>query len=246
MSGQLKRLLGRQVLEMGGNAVVGFRQCFDMEESIITARAIGTCVKLAPFESTVLSPIQAMSSVSSLPPFGDDDRLSSTTVSSPAMAETPRRVTMYRQPRASRLVSILPDATAPHNPDDVSPSELLNSPTDSLQPQDSSLFRNSTLGRKSSFSNRTTNNAPDTIPYKAPTDCMLLTVDDFSEGAIVHLGGVVSAKSVKLIQTDESDVRESWWSELRDEVFLQSAIVIMSIGQITRKSTRMHVSDRLC
>ena len=41
--------LDRQVLEMGANAVLGFRQHFDLEpeERTITARAIGTAVKLS-------------------------------------------------------------------------------------------------------------------------------------------------------------------------------------------------------
>ncbi|KAJ3224779.1 hypothetical protein HK099_007898 [Clydaea vesicula] len=48
LSGQLRRQLGKRVLEMGGNAVVGYKQFFDLEseEHMIIARAIGTAVKL--------------------------------------------------------------------------------------------------------------------------------------------------------------------------------------------------------
>lgn len=47
LSGQLRRQMGKKVLEMNGNAVVGFKQYFDIEseERIITARAIGTAVR---------------------------------------------------------------------------------------------------------------------------------------------------------------------------------------------------------
>ncbi|XP_047195767.1 C2 domain-containing protein 5 isoform X12 [Hippoglossus stenolepis] len=43
MSGELQRKIGLKVLEMGGNAVVGYLQCFDLEgESGLVVRAIGT------------------------------------------------------------------------------------------------------------------------------------------------------------------------------------------------------------
>lgn len=47
-SGQLKRLMGRKVLEMGGNAVLAFKQHVDFEESagLITLRGLGTASKL--------------------------------------------------------------------------------------------------------------------------------------------------------------------------------------------------------
>ncbi|KAJ3090649.1 hypothetical protein HK102_003097 [Quaeritorhiza haematococci] len=49
LSGQLRRQLGKKVLELGGNAVIGFKQSFDLESEkrAITARAIGTAVRLA-------------------------------------------------------------------------------------------------------------------------------------------------------------------------------------------------------
>ncbi|XP_061085870.1 C2 domain-containing protein 5 [Conger conger] len=47
MSGELQRKIGLKVLEMGGNAVVGYLQCFDLEgESGLVVRAIGTACSL--------------------------------------------------------------------------------------------------------------------------------------------------------------------------------------------------------
>uniref|UniRef100_A0A8C7MH78 C2 domain-containing protein 5 n=1 Tax=Oncorhynchus kisutch TaxID=8019 RepID=A0A8C7MH78_ONCKI len=47
MSGELQRKIGLKVLEMGGNAVVGYLQCFDLEgESGLVVRAIGTACTL--------------------------------------------------------------------------------------------------------------------------------------------------------------------------------------------------------
>jgi hypothetical protein len=41
-------MLGKKVLDLGGNAVLGFKQYFDLEEEkkAITVRSIGTAVKL--------------------------------------------------------------------------------------------------------------------------------------------------------------------------------------------------------
>jgi len=47
VAGELQRKIGLKVLEMGGNAVVGYLQCFDLEgESGLVVRAIGTACTL--------------------------------------------------------------------------------------------------------------------------------------------------------------------------------------------------------
>ncbi|XP_013858942.1 C2 domain-containing protein 5 isoform X3 [Austrofundulus limnaeus] len=52
MSGELQRKIGLKVLEMGGNAVVGYLQCFDLEgESGLVVRAIGTACTLEKITS---------------------------------------------------------------------------------------------------------------------------------------------------------------------------------------------------
>ena len=49
-----------------------------------------------------------------------------------------------------------------------------------------------------------------------------LTITKLPPGFLVHLGGMVSSKSVKLLEEvddrDESDAREAWWVEIRQEV----------------------------
>ncbi|MCJ8733654.1 hypothetical protein PDJAM_G00226120 [Pangasius djambal] len=53
MSGELQRKIGLKVLEMGGNAVVGYLQCFDLEgESGLVVRAIGTACTLDKISNT--------------------------------------------------------------------------------------------------------------------------------------------------------------------------------------------------
>ncbi|XP_036006138.1 C2 domain-containing protein 5 isoform X3 [Fundulus heteroclitus] len=56
MSGELQRKIGLKVLEMGGNAVVGYLQCFDLEgESGLVVRAIGTACTLEKLTSGSLA-----------------------------------------------------------------------------------------------------------------------------------------------------------------------------------------------
>ncbi|XP_042326377.1 C2 domain-containing protein 5 isoform X11 [Sceloporus undulatus] len=53
MSGELQRKIGLKVLEMRGNAVVGYLQCFDLEgESGLVVRAIGTACTLDKLSNT--------------------------------------------------------------------------------------------------------------------------------------------------------------------------------------------------
>lgn len=47
LSGELQRKIGVKALDLGGNAVIGYSQCFDLEgESGIVARGIGTAITL--------------------------------------------------------------------------------------------------------------------------------------------------------------------------------------------------------
>lgn len=53
LSGELQRKIGVKTLDLGGNAVIGYNQCFDLEgESGIVARGIGTAVTLVKIQET--------------------------------------------------------------------------------------------------------------------------------------------------------------------------------------------------
>ncbi|XP_041965349.1 C2 domain-containing protein 5 isoform X3 [Alosa alosa] len=65
MSGELQRKIGLKILEMGGNAVVGYLQCFDLEgESGLVVRAIGTACTL---EKLINPPSNAQHTANSSP-----------------------------------------------------------------------------------------------------------------------------------------------------------------------------------
>ena len=60
LSGELRRKIGLKALELGGNAVIGYRQNFDLEgESGIVVRGIGTVVTLSRIQLGDISQVTA-------------------------------------------------------------------------------------------------------------------------------------------------------------------------------------------
>lgn len=55
LAGQIQRKIGLKAINMGGNAVVGFRQHFDLEKDTIVARGTGTCVTLVKIQTELSS-----------------------------------------------------------------------------------------------------------------------------------------------------------------------------------------------
>lgn len=54
VAGELQRKIGRKVLDMGGNAVLGYRQEFDLEGDSMVARGIGTVAILYSLQEAEL------------------------------------------------------------------------------------------------------------------------------------------------------------------------------------------------
>jgi hypothetical protein len=57
LANQVQRKIGLKAISMGGNAVVGYQQHFDLEKDTIVARGIGTCVTLVKIQSEVTANI---------------------------------------------------------------------------------------------------------------------------------------------------------------------------------------------
>jgi hypothetical protein len=51
LAGQVQRKIGLKAIAMSGNAVVAFRQSFDLEKDTIICRAIGTCVTIVKIQN---------------------------------------------------------------------------------------------------------------------------------------------------------------------------------------------------
>lgn len=59
LAGQIQRKIGLKAINMGGNAVIAFRQHFDLEKDTIVARGIGTCVTLVKIQGEISSSINS-------------------------------------------------------------------------------------------------------------------------------------------------------------------------------------------
>ncbi|XP_076424376.1 C2 domain-containing protein 5 isoform X20 [Peromyscus maniculatus bairdii] len=192
MSGELQRKIGLKVLEMRGNAVVGYLQCFDLEgESGLVVRAIGTACTL--------------------------DKLSS-----PA--------------------AFLPACNSPSK--EMKESPLVHPPSHGCRSTHNSPVHTATGSR---LSQNFSVSVPTLIytgmgsgsagkeggPFKAllrqqtqsaleQREFPFLTLTAFPPGLLVHVGGVVSARSVKLLDRihnpDEPETRDAWWAEIRQEI----------------------------
>ncbi|XP_059843651.1 C2 domain-containing protein 5 isoform X5 [Hypanus sabinus] len=200
--GELQRKIGLKVLEMGGNAVVGYLQCFDLEgESGLVVRAIGTACtldKLSNAATSLLPPCSSPSKDLKEVPFSED----------------PNPVTHSSGPSTP-----LKNQTYSFSPSKSYSRQSSSSDTDlSLTPKTGmgsgsggkdggplkTLYRQQT---QSAFEHRE-------FPF--------FTLTTFPPGFLVHVGGVVSARSVKLLDRihnpDEPETRDAWWAEIRQEI----------------------------
>ncbi|XP_069819976.1 C2 domain-containing protein 5 isoform X7 [Dendropsophus ebraccatus] len=201
MSGELQRKIGLKVLEMRGNAVVGYLQCFDLEgESGLVVRAIGTACTLdkltnpAPFPPACHSPCKELK-------------------------ETPFNEELIPNTHSSGPSTPLKNQTYSFSPSKSYSRQSSSSDTDlSLTPK---------TGMGSGSAGR------DGGPFKAllrqqtqsaleQREFPFFTLTVFPVGFLIHVGGVVSARSVKLLDRihnpDEPETRDAWWAEIRQEI----------------------------
>ncbi|KAF9936727.1 hypothetical protein BGZ67_002093 [Mortierella alpina] len=189
LSGQLRRLLGKETLDLGGNAVLGYQQCFDLEseEHAITARAVGTAVKIAVVSS----------STSQVP-----DKLQSITLNDLQTEDILSSVLDTEQ-------NTIPANTGvPATSENIIPA--------SAQRRRGSSFSSGSSGSTSAPS--IASGARNSINNYKYLEQQIFTLHEFPPGTVFNLGGIVSARSVKLIENDDSETREAWWDELRDEI----------------------------
>ncbi|KAG5273966.1 hypothetical protein AALO_G00157710 [Alosa alosa] len=277
MSGELQRKIGLKILEMGGNAVVGYLQCFDLEgESGLVVRAIGTACTL---EKLINPPSNAQHTANSSPSkdikepvFGEEcpsNPLSSgpsTPLRAPAFSFSPSksysrqssssdtdisltpktevrqsRATFFLSPSSPTLSSVSAPPLSPLKP---RPSGSEGTPRSSTPPP--SLVAQSeaaTLRKSVSFSENLLlaasgmgsggSGGKEAGPLKTllrqqtqtaleQREFPFFTLTSFPPGFLLHVGGVVSARSVKLLDRihnpDEPETRDAWWEELRQEI----------------------------
>ncbi|XP_078671242.1 C2 domain-containing protein 5-like isoform X9 [Branchiostoma floridae x Branchiostoma belcheri] len=203
LSGELQRKIGLKVLEMGGNAVIGYRQCFDLEgESGIVVRAIGTAAHLARLQPPPVSPHQS-------PPV-IKDAVKEAPVPEEGTAPPPSPTKLFSSPLPKEVVP--PIGPAERVRRQSSDSDL------STTPKGGSVGSSGSSGGKATMIQKLMSQQPSLDVMEYP----FFTLRSFQPGFLQSLGGVVSARSVKLLDRihnpDEPETRDAWWIELRQEI----------------------------
>ncbi|XP_060544303.1 C2 domain-containing protein 5 isoform X14 [Pantherophis guttatus] len=214
MSGELQRKIGLKVLEMRGNAVVGYLQCFDLEgESGLVVRAIGTACTL--------------------------DKLSNTPVFLPAC----------NSPSKEIKESLL--AHPPNHGCRSTHNSPIHTATGSRLTQNFSVSVPTLIYTGMGSGSAGKEGGPLKALLRQQTQSALeqrefpfFTLTAFPPGFLLHVGGVVSARSVKLLDrihnpafvgimgntrsyklldwnsfnSDDPETRDAWWAEVRQEI----------------------------
>ncbi|XP_078804939.1 C2 domain-containing protein 5 isoform X38 [Oryzias latipes] len=199
MSGELQRKIGLKVLEMGGNAVVGYLQCFDLEgESGLVVRAIGTACtleKLSSGSGTHTHPNTAPASNACNSPSKDGK-------------ESPL-AHGCRSTHNSPVHSACSSQRLSQNFSVSVPTLIFTGMGSGSMGKDAGPLK--TLLRQQT---QTALEQRQEFPF--------FTLTSFPSGFLLHVGGVVSARSVKLLDRihnpDEPETRDAWWEEIRQEI----------------------------
>ncbi|KAI4897955.1 hypothetical protein NFI96_019851 [Prochilodus magdalenae] len=283
MSGELQRKIGLKVLEMGGNAVVGYLQCFDLEgESGLVVRAIGTACTLdkisntytpatainpcnsspskdikeagfgeeapgVPLSSGPPTPLRAQT-FSSFSPSKSYSRQSSS--SDTELSLTPKTARICLSPSSPTLQSKSSPIPTTKGLRSTTPPPLHVSQSDTAMLRKSVSFSEDLLLAASGMGSGGSA-GKEAGPLKAllrqqtqtaleQREFPFFTLTGFPPGFLLHVGGVVSARSVKLLDrihnpalgntrsyklldwnsftADEPETRDAWWEEIRQEI----------------------------
>ncbi|XP_055029857.2 C2 domain-containing protein 5 isoform X12 [Misgurnus anguillicaudatus] len=212
MSGELQRKIGLKVLEMGGNTVVGYLQCFDLEgETGLVVRAIGTACTLEK--------------ISTLP----------TTNTHPSNSSPSKDMKDSPQAAPSTLGCRSTHSSPVHSASSrLSQGFSVSVPTLLFAGMGSGGSAGKEAGPLKALLRQQTQSALEQREYP------FFTLTSFPPGFLLHVGGVVSARSVKLLDrihnpalgntrsyklldwnsftADEPETRDAWWEEIRQEI----------------------------
>ncbi|XP_075226369.1 C2 domain-containing protein 5 isoform X2 [Lycorma delicatula] len=260
LSGEVQRKIGLKVLDLGGNAVLGYKQCFDLEgESGIVVRGLGTAVTLTRLQSYSMHP--PLVPQSALP----TDELNQQEESQAAVTSIrPTQVTGQSQPPVAAIKSSqspaklnpIPGIHRRSSDSDLSITpkgvvqlgficfSLFSKYGNSLTGSDrSSVAGGSRGGFHSAF--------PRSAMFKENLDMLeypFITMSKFPPGFILHIGGVVTARSVKLLERmtnlTEPESRDSWWTDVRMEV--RSHARALGCNVILNYSENTTICDDVC
>ncbi|PVV04651.1 hypothetical protein BB560_000837 [Smittium megazygosporum] len=229
LSGQLRRKMGRKAIELGANAIIGYKHSFDFEEKnkTITGRAIGTAIFL---ENVLFKASKSLNKINFQTSDSKFNAKSKMSFLNPLSSKDKKRAESIKNhielPKSGKSDSTSPPNSVyevePFNSKNLSASDGNTDDPNyySLQNHDNSLKSNGfSKDMKSSkigiqYSKGTTRNKVSSNNQS----CELLTLNNFPPSLIYRLGGAVMARSVKVIDNDEEKDRVLWWEELRNEI----------------------------
>ncbi|KJE97542.1 hypothetical protein CAOG_07382 [Capsaspora owczarzaki ATCC 30864] len=209
LSGELRRKIGLKTLEMGGNAVTGYQQSFDIEQEFgIVARAIGTaCTVIKPSDADQHhSPLQSPVDTPSTTTFGTHhDATGGSGAQAGGATATAINIAGAAANNAAGLT-----VSAAGSPSDPSGLTVGSVPLSSSLPD--AVAGNTKLSVSTGMQRH----------VHSQQELPLITIVAFPKGVVTSIGGVVAARSVKLLDKihnpDEPVTRDKWWIEIREEI----------------------------
>ncbi|XP_018327018.1 C2 domain-containing protein 5 isoform X4 [Agrilus planipennis] len=236
LSGELQRKIGVKALELGGNAVVGYSQSFDLEgESGIVARGIGTAVSLLKIRDN-------LPSITPQQPLDNIDETGGSLILEVARSEQGhQRAESTGSKMAHSPVKFI---TAPYIHRRSSDSDL------SITPKGNSFTGSDKSGGMISNMLKTGTLIRSNIPQDNldMLEYPFLTMSRYPPGFILCIGGAVSARSVKLLERisnlEEPESRDTWWSELRMEI--RSHARTLNCNAVLGYSEATSICDDVC
>ncbi|XP_076262270.1 C2 domain-containing protein 5 isoform X2 [Rhynchophorus ferrugineus] len=208
LSGELQRKIGVKALALGANAVIGYRQCFDLEgESGIVARGIGTAVYIVRAVNVHHVVVESKEEHHNLPAQDKHDPNSEKKDEiSPDVVKVPSHSPL----KSNNMISL-------HRRS--SDSDLSITPKgNSLTGSDRSVGNTASYLMRANYFRRGQLNQDNFDMLEYP----FLTMSKFPSRFIVNIAGSINARSVKLLErisnVEEPESRDTWWSEIRMEI----------------------------
>ncbi|XP_058806440.1 C2 domain-containing protein 5 isoform X2 [Phymastichus coffea] len=247
LSNEVQRKIGLKALDLGGNAVIGYLQNFDLEgESGIVARGIGTVVtlvKLHDFQNFATEPTAEEQNNQQQQDQQPVSPASSKQHQLPQNSPAARNpiVPLHRRSSDSDL-SITPKGFykffREHNKSCVKKgrSFRIRSDRSRQSSRPSSRCSSRLMLSAASSGNSLTGSDRSMGGYLKPAGLVrtmnqealemleypFITMQQYPPGFVLQIGGFVSARSVKLLERisnlEEPEGRDAWWTEIRMEV----------------------------
>ncbi|KAJ8667412.1 hypothetical protein QAD02_009075 [Eretmocerus hayati] len=206
LSNEVQRKIGLKALDLGGNAVIGYLQNFDLEgESGIVARGIGTVVTL----------IKLLDFPNFLPDVPTTDEQQEKDKQEKHLEQSQQASSPIHNNHKVVAQSPLTKNSGVLLHRRSSDSDLSITPKgNSLTGSDRSM--GGYLKPSTAIIRNMNQEALEMLEYP------FITMQQYPPGFVLHIGGLVSARSVKLLERvnnlEEPEGRDSWWTEIRMEV----------------------------